>query len=98
MERVTLKDGTTVSQVALKTTTMQLETIIAIPGLLFELVEKCRDESYELKGSWLTRLQDASLVRSDGRVHDDVRATVLNSVEGEWSNMQIVDPFRKEEI
>ena len=93
MDFVTLKDGTVVLSGAVTSTLLQLEKISLVPGFLFELVEKCRDGHYQLKGRWLEGLQRANLVLGDGSIQDVTRDIVLNAVEGEELDMRLVNPI-----
>jgi hypothetical protein len=80
-------------------------TMVALRGLLdpekgvqgatalYDLVMKCRDDSYQFFGNNQQYLENLDLVESSGTIHQSIKNIVLSAVDGEGMNMAIVNPI-----
>jgi hypothetical protein len=83
---VTLRDGSTVPQMTLITTTMSIDGLAQTnPYALLELARKCNDVTYKFNKSSsvdsATILMESYLMESTEKVHDDVVKVVKNYVK-----------------
>lgn len=99
----TLRDGSQVPQVVVVTTSTNLraateENYVA----LFDLVEKCKDASYQFVvnpfGASKAILKKWALIDGSEKVHEDVRKIVLNSIEGEGLSLKLVNPLKSKNV
>lgn len=100
---VTLKDGSQVTQVAYGTVSMSLQRVVEESDVaLYDLVEKCKDASYNLPvspfGDSKALLTKLDLIDQRGKVHDDVQKIVLNSIEGSGYDLKLVSPLQSKEV
>jgi hypothetical protein len=97
LREVTLKDGSIVPEPAVAAIHLLLESLINKDLLAFyELVMLSRDSNHqifsEVQRQTLTSL---SLIQSDNRPHQLIAEVVRNSVEGDLSDMRLVNPLKE---
>ena len=97
---VTLKDGSQVPQVCLDTVSTHIQGLAKDKVFAFyDLVQKCKNAEHKILktpfGDSTAILQAHELIDSTGRVHEDIRKIVLNSVEGSGLTLKFVDPTQK---
>lgn len=96
MDMVLLKNGTKEPAGFVNVTLLALEDLQGSdPVALYELREKCRDPEHQLWPGALETLQELTLVRPDGTIHESVRNMVLLAVEGEGLDIHVGDPYMR---
>ncbi|MGD0664810.1 MAG: hypothetical protein ABSA17_03650 [Rhabdochlamydiaceae bacterium] len=100
---VTLRDGSKVPQAMLTLTTVRMKALMQkSPVALFDLVEKCRNVHFEfIKNPFCDSkalLTEHALVDQSGAVNEDVQKIVLNSIEGSYLTLKLVDPLQPNRI
>jgi hypothetical protein len=100
---VTLRDGSKVPQAMLTLTTVRMKALMQKnPIALFDLVEKCRNANFEfIKNPFCDSkalLTEHALVDQSGAVNEDVQKIVLNSIEGSYLTLKLVDPLQSKRI
>ncbi|MCL1840121.1 hypothetical protein FWF89_04005 [Candidatus Saccharibacteria bacterium] len=94
LETVKLKTGKIVPKVTAEAVTASLKALSDEASIaFFELVELCRNANYEIwNDADADTLKALSLLQPNGRIHEDIRAVVLASVNGKGLNMKLVSP------
>ena len=94
MKTVILRTGEVIPEPTVATTMVTLRSLAADDYLaFFEFVELCRNDSHKLWDDNVEKkLRSLSLIQSDGRVHGDVRAIVLATVQGDGAHIVLVSP------
>jgi hypothetical protein len=99
METLKLRTGIEEAEPLVKVTVMSLRELwkSGLPGTLavYDLVERCKNPSYNIFKKNLETLQDLSLIDSNGNIHDSIKNIVLASVEGEGMKMKLVSPIQE---
>lgn len=91
---VTLRTGVAVPWPVEKLVEMHLRSLANDDVLaLYDLVMLCRNGRYILSPGTAQTLHARGLIDTNGQPHDDIRAVVLASVEGEGLEMHLVDPL-----
>jgi|APSaa5957512622_1039677.scaffolds.fasta_scaffold362760_1 hypothetical protein len=65
-----------------------------VAGILnvYELVQKCRNSSYQIPENIEDELKKLNLLKSDGKVHDSIKDNVIGLVEGDSLEMRLISP------
>lgn len=95
---VTLKDGSEIPQDAFLRFKNNIEIVAERHFEAFqELVLNCRDPQYILLSYQpsLDILKKADLINRHGEVYDVAKRVVLNSAEGKFPDIRLVDPLKK---
>lgn len=91
---VTLKNGTTEVEPLVAATMMSLRKLFdEEPIVLFDLVSRCRDDSYEWFGDAEKECKDLRLVQSDNTIHRSIKNIILSATEGDGMDMTLVSPY-----
>ncbi|MDP3730644.1 MAG: hypothetical protein Q8R14_03860 [Candidatus Omnitrophota bacterium] len=99
LEMITLKNGATEIEVAVRVVMMSLDLLIQQkPIVFYELVMKARDPNHKFFGRSEEDLMALSLVERDGELYDITRNIVLSAVEGEDLNMRLVSPIAESRL
>jgi len=95
MNVVTLKTGKEEVEALVTVTRMTLSLMLELSEsiLFYEAVMIAKDHNHDPWGDSKDKLKVYGLLESDGRMHDSVRNIILASVEGEWLDMRLVNPF-----
>jgi hypothetical protein len=98
IEIVKLKNGAEEAEPIVTVVMMRLQSMMESGDLVdamlvYDLVMKCRDDSYRFFGENETKLKNMALVEHDGRVHDSIRNVILSSVVGDGLEMRIESPL-----
>ncbi|MCL2629713.1 MAG: hypothetical protein FWD33_03455 [Alphaproteobacteria bacterium] len=95
---VTLKDGKTFPKFMVNVLNLSLSGLAKNqPIALYELAMVCRDPNHKIFGNAEQLLKERSLVEPDGKIRSEIRAFVLNAVEGDGVEMKLVNPVKLEE-
>ncbi len=98
---ITLRNGSREIDVLAAGTVQQLQKLQAAdPIAFYELVMKCRDDSYQFANDGKSVVPHSQLViqhyatlNINGGVHSNLRNIVLSAVEGDGYELYIVSPF-----
>ena len=94
MKEVKLKNGATEAEVLVVVTLTSISSLMELnPMVFYDLVMKCRDNSYKFFGNNIDVLLKRSLVQRDGNIHNSIKNIVLSAVEGEGLELNIVSPY-----
>ena len=90
---VKLRTGARVFEVMVTAITISLKELLKANFVAFyEAVEVARNPGHRLFGNTGTVLCERGLLQEDGQMHDNIRAIILASVEGESIHLHLVDP------
>lgn len=93
LEKVQLKDGSTVAEAAILATWMNLDLLMDTnPLALFEAAMIARNSAHVPFGNLGQALVDLNLIDADGIMHDDTRHVILSAMPGEGLDMKLVNP------
>jgi hypothetical protein len=93
---VTLKNGSNVENSIVSTTMSALRVMMGgdLPSQLavIELVEYLR-AGQKIEEESMKLLVECGLIKTDGRVHEDIKNIVLSAAHGEGISIEILSPY-----
>ena len=95
MKVIKLKNGSEEALTLVTTISLSIRELLNNkPMALYDMVMKCRDDSYSIFGNNTNTLKNLALLGEDGKVHNSIKNIVLSSIEGEGLDMKFVYPIK----